>query len=69
MLTAIETKVAQIKVNFLGEKQNVSMAKMLTEATPEYAELKRQMRKCARIIEFIRIAKLRGRMKQDEMYR
>jgi hypothetical protein len=65
----LQQQVAQIKLTFLkeDEKKNVSAAKMRTEASDTYREMRMQEGKIKQIEEFIRIAKLQARLKDSEM--
>jgi hypothetical protein len=65
----LEQIVAKMRMDFIddGEKINVSFAKIKVEATDEYREMRKQKAKIDRIVEQIRIAKIRARMKNDEM--
>ena len=48
------------------EKHNVSAAKAKVEATDEYKKLRKQEHKVKRIEEFIRLAKVQARMRDNE---
>lgn len=63
-----QQKIAEMKVTFLeaDPKRNVSMAKLLTEATNEYREMQIQKAKIGRIEEMIRLAKIQAKMKETE---
>lgn len=67
-LADLKSEVANIKLTYLQEdpKRNVSAAKMKTESEPKYTEMMKQEMKVSRIEEFIRIAKLRGRLSEGE---
>lgn len=62
-LAESKQKVAIIKLSFLegSEKKNVSEARLRTEATEEYKEMKKLESRCGIIEEYIRIAKLMAR--------
>ncbi len=68
LLFDLQQKVAQLKIDYLqdDEKRNVSRAKMYVEATEDYRKAKQQAAKIERIEEFIRIAKIQARMKDNE---
>lgn len=58
--------VAEMKLKYLDamEKRSVADAEARVEATQEYQDMRRQESKCARIEEFIRLAKLNQRTAQ-----
>jgi hypothetical protein len=61
--------VAQMKIKYLEqqEKRNVSEVNMRVEATDEYREMRMQEAKVSRIEEYIRLAKHRAKMANEEM--
>ena len=48
------------------EKRNVALAKTMVQASDQYREMRSQEAKIKRVEEFIRIAKLQARMKDNE---
>jgi len=58
-LAELAQEVARLKLTYLEgqDKRNVSEARLKVEADPKYLEYKKQDMKCARVEEFIRIAK------------
>jgi phosphoglycerate-specific signal transduction histidine kinase len=67
ILYKLQREVAQEKVNLIQEEHVTGTeAKMRVEAMPLYEEMMNQKAKISRIEEFIRIAKLQARMKQEE---
>lgn len=65
----LEYRVANMKVAILeeDEKRNVSAADVKVKASEEYKELRKQKAKVDRIEEFIRIAKIQARLKDNEL--
>jgi len=61
-----QQKVAQLKVGYINQGYSVAKAKVIVEASDDYKEYCLQKAKIERIVEFIRIAKLQGRMQQEE---
>lgn len=66
-LFLLEQKVAQARIESMASGMTATAAKMHSEATDEYREARQQKAKIDRIIETVRLAKLRGRMANDEM--
>lgn len=68
-LFELQQQVANIRLGYLNSQDgiNVSEAKLRTEATDEYKAYQKQKAKISRIEEFIRIAKVQARMKDNEM--
>lgn len=62
----MEQKVAQIKLKYIELDKSVAEAKVRVETTEEYKEMKKQQAFIEQISEMVRLAKLLGRMKQDE---
>lgn len=62
----MQQKVAIKKVSYIEAGKSVSEAKSLIEATDEHKEMMKQKAKVSRIEEFIRIAKIQARMKDNE---
>ena len=60
-------KVAQYKTEKILEGKSVAMAKVMVEATDTYKEMLIQKMRCERIVEFIRIEKIRARLKDTEL--
>lgn len=65
-LFRMEQAVAQMRVELLEGGQNATQAKMRVEASDDYREARRQKAKIGRIEETVRLAKLRGRMANEE---
>ena len=61
-------KVAIIKSDMILEGKSVAQAEAVVQSTKLYVEMQKQKARCARITEFIRIEKIRARLK-DEEYR
>ena len=63
----LQQTVAQLRVDYIKQGENVSKAKALVEATDEYREAHIQKAKIEQIWEFVRIAKLRARITMEEL--
>ena len=63
----LEQKVAQMKLDMLPDCKSVAEVKLRIESTDTYKQMRTQQAFIKRIEEMIRIAKLMGRMKGDEM--
>lgn len=63
----LESRLAQMRAAHIEEGKNGVAMKALVEATPEYNEMRKQKAKISRIEEFIRIAKVTARMKNEEI--
>lgn len=72
-LFLLQQQVAQNKLEFLNElaattgKKNVSEAQLKVETSDQYRQMKSQEAKIKRVEEFIRIAKLQGRLGDSQM--
>lgn len=66
-LFEMQQVVAQLRVNFLGEGKTATAAKMLVETDPRYTEARKQAAKVEQIKEAIRLAKMRARLKSEEL--
>ena len=66
ILFRIQQKVAQMKAELVQKGETASKTKILVEASDEYLEYQMQKALISRIEEFIRIAKLQGRLKSEE---
>jgi hypothetical protein len=66
LLYEMEQKVAGMRVALLEEGKSATDAKMRVEASNEHKEARKQKAKIDRIVETIRLAKLRSRMASDE---
>lgn len=64
-LVGLMQKVAELKVKFIEEGSSVAMAKAKVEASSVHKDYLMQKMRCERIIEFIRIEKIRARMADD----
>jgi len=63
----LEQKVSQMKLDLLPSAKSVAEVKIRIEATDTYKEMREQAAKIKQIDEMIRVAKLLGRMKGDEL--
>lgn len=68
-LYELQQQVADLKVTHIttDEKRNVSKAKVFTEASNVYKDMKKQEAKVERIQEFIRLAKIQARLRDSEL--
>jgi len=66
-LFSLAQKCAIIKADKILEGKSVAMAKALLEASDDYRHMLSQKAKIERIVEFIRLAKLHARIKNDEI--
>ncbi len=66
-LIDIDHKLAEVRYEHLTNGDSAAKARMAVEAHPFYPERQRQKAKIDRIIEAIRLAKLHGRLKSDEL--
>lgn len=66
-LYELEQKVAEMKRDLLDKHEKVNKVNILVEASDIYKEMKNQKALISQITEAIRIAKLMGRMKMDEL--
>lgn len=65
-LFMLEQQVARQRVELIENGFTVAKARAFVEANEEYRTARMQKAKIDRILETIRLAKLRGRMAQDE---
>lgn len=65
-LCELQQQVAEEKARFISE-HSVAKAEVLVEAMPIHTDMKKQKAKITRIEEFIRIAKIQARLKDNEM--
>ena len=63
----LQQQVAQLKCQYLEQNATVAKSKLLVEATDTFKEYCRQKAKIERIEEFIRIAKIQARLKNNEL--
>jgi hypothetical protein len=65
-LQDLRRAVADLKLRYLDEmqKKSVAEAELRVEATSEYSAMRQQESRCARMEEFIRLAKLSSRTAQ-----
>ncbi len=68
-LIELEMQVAQERVALLKQVDSVAESKLLSEASPLYAEMRKQKAKVAMIEECIRLGKITARLKQEELMR
>ena len=66
-LYELEQKVAECKLVALKESKSVAEAKLKVEATDLYKQARIQKAKIEQVYEFIKIAKLTARLKNDEL--
>lgn len=68
-LFELQQKVAKKKYDFIQSqgKKNVSEATAYIETSDEYREMKKQYALIQRVTEFIRLAKVQGRLRSEEM--
>lgn len=66
-LLELQQVVSNMKMILHEKGESGVRVKAKVEATDEYKEMKRQERKIEQITEYIRISKLQGRLKNDEM--
>ncbi len=66
-LFTLEQQVSRQRIELLEAGMNVSQTKMRVEATDEYREARRQRSLIEQIKEQIKIAKLQGRIKSEEL--
>ena len=62
----LQQKIAQMKSEIIQRGETSSKAVILVEASDEYRECQSQKAFISRIVEFIRISKLQGRLKMEE---
>lgn len=67
-LYELQQTVALARVTQIEAGKNATTARMVVEASDVYKEMKKMKSKIENIFEFIRIMKLRSRMKSDEFY-
>lgn len=66
-LYEIESAIAQFKASLMEEPgMTAAKAKIRAEASPQFLEAKKAQAKIQRVIEIIRISKIRSRMAGDE---
>lgn len=65
-LVGLMQKVAQLKSNSILSGNSVAEAKVHAEASDDYKLMLMQKMRCERITEFIRIEKIRARIKEQE---
>ncbi len=65
-LAELQQKVAQEKVALLEQGKSVAESKVRVEAMDVYKDMLKQKAKIEQVVEFIRIMKLRSRMKMEE---
>lgn len=66
-LFGLYQKVAIAKRELLEKGSTVASAKVMIEATDDFREMQTQKAKISRIEEFIRLAKIQARLKDNEM--
>lgn len=62
----LEQKVSKMKVDLLEKHDKVNKVNLIMDASDEYKEAKKQKAFIGQIEEMVRLAKLLGRMKNDE---
>lgn len=66
-LHRLQQRVAQMRVDLLKDPQmTVAKAKLITEATEEYRQMKDQESKISLVEEHVRISKIQARMRDNE---
>lgn len=65
-LFELQQSVAQMKVSYISEGDTVAKAKSKVEAEDVYRLMQKQKARIGQIEEFIRIAKLQARLKDNE---
>ncbi len=65
-LYELEHTVAVARRAFIEEDMTAAKAKICVEATPEYMMYRKQKARIDQIIEFVRIAKVQGKMRMEE---
>lgn len=63
----LQQRVAELKVEFIKADLSVAEAKTRVDATDTFKEMRKQEAKIGQIEEAIRIAKIRSRLKSNEM--
>jgi len=63
----MEQKVAQMKAKLLETEEKVNKVNLLVNASDEYKEMMKQRAYINRILEFVRIAKIMGKLKDSEI--
>ena len=66
-LSLLKQNIAKMKVSLLKEYDKVNKVTLMVEASDEYREMKNQEARIANIEEYIRLAKLFGRLKSEEL--
>lgn len=66
-LSLLKQKVAKMKLELLPVHDKVNKVTLIVEASDEYREMKNQEGKMGQIEEFIRLSKLFGRLKSEEL--
>lgn len=67
-LYQLQKEIAQTQVKWIEEGKSVAESKLRLQAEEIYQKMLKQKAKIERITEMIRISKLQGRMKSDEMF-
>lgn len=63
----MEQKVSKMKVDLLEKYDKVNKVNLIINASDEYKEMRKQHAFIGQITEMVRLAKLLGRMKSDEI--
>ena len=66
-LAKLEQTVSQMTLQHLETGKTAAYAKVAIKATDTYREFTTQKLKCDRVVEFIRLSKIRSRMASDEL--
>lgn len=64
-LYELQHKVNNFKLDILPKSKSVAEAKLRTEATEDYRDMKKQEAKIAQIIEYIRVSKAQARLTDE----
>ena len=65
-LIELHQEYAQVKVENLNQGKSAAVAEAIAKASDKYKAYKKQEARCERITEFIRIEKIRSRLKDTE---
>ena len=68
-LYEIESRLAKMKAAYIEEGETSAAAKARVEAEDDFLEMRKLKGKVKRVQEFIRIAKTRAKLKEDEFMR
>lgn len=66
-LSLLKQKIARMKVDLLQEHDKVNKVTLIVEASDEYREMKNQESRISQIEEYVKLSKLMGRLKSEEL--